>query len=222
MSNFLGLAFFFVVIFGSGFWFGGMRSQQNLYILQEEKRILSEDRDGVQTDITKMRAESQTAKVRLEQMRANYDEVIGEGAMKSLVSLLRQQIDQGVDIKRLESVILSARPPQNCSAPANKRLVVDTPVYKGSSSRAVLPGGVVVITANGASAKNAQGNKEAWFDPGQPVEISFKIKDGAVETKAGVLPIYHTVIYGDKEYRFTASSGDKSFVKITYDHCDYP
>ncbi len=222
MTFFLGFGFVFALIFGFGFWMGGMRAQQNMYILQEEKRIISEERDKVQAEMTKMRAESQTAKVRLEQLRANYDELLGGGMMKDLVSLVRQQIDQGVDVKRLQSVILSARPPQNCSAPQTKRFVVDTPVYSGPSNRAVLPEEVVIVTANGASAQNAQGRKEAWFDPNQPVEISFKVKSGKTETKKGILPIYHTVVYGDKEYRFTIKTGDKSFVQVTYDNCDYP
>jgi cell division protein FtsB len=222
MIIFLGFGFFFAAIFGFGFWVGGIRSQQNMYILQEEKRIISEERDHVQAEMTKMRAESQTAKVRLEQLRANYDELLGNGAMKDLVSLLRQQIDQGVDMKRLQSVLSSARPPQNCSAPQTKRFVVDTPVYNGPSSRVALPGDVVVVTANGASSQNSQGRKEAWFDPSQPVELSFTIKDGKTETKKGILPLYHTVVHGDKEYRFTATIGDKSFVRLTHDHCDYP
>ncbi len=222
MTFFLGLLFFFTVVFGLGYWVGGIRSQQNLYILQEEKRVIGEERDRVQAEMTKMRAESQTAKVRLEQLRANYDELLGGGVMRDLVSLLRQQIDHGVDIKRLKSVLLSARPPQNCSAPQTKRFVVDTPVYNGPKSRVVLPNGVVIVTASGVSAQNTKGRKEAWFDPSQPVKIRFKIKNGKVETKQGMLPIYHTIVYRNKEYRFTATAGDKSFIRLTYDNCDYP
>ncbi|MFP4387124.1 MAG: hypothetical protein ACLFRA_07940, partial [Alphaproteobacteria bacterium] len=174
-----------------------------------------------QSEMTKMRAESQTAKVRLEQLRANYDELLGGGEMKDVVSLIRQQIDQGVDAKRLKSIVLSARPLQNCTIPRTKRFIVNTPVYTGPSSRVVLPGEVIIITASGASAQNAGGRKEAWFDPSQPVELVFQTKDGKTETKKGILPIYHTVVYGDKEYRINAMAGDKSFVEITYDHCDY-
>ncbi len=222
MTYALGFCFLFATIFGFGFWLGGIRSQQNMYILQEEKRVISEERNHVQAEMTKMRAESQTAKVRLEQLKANYDELLGGGAMKDLVSLMRLQIDQGVDVKRIQSVLLSARPPQNCSVPKTKRFVVDTPVYTGPTSRAVLPGNVIVVTANGMSAQNTQGRKEAWFDPGQPIKMTFEVKDGKTETKKGILPIYHTVVYGNKEYRFTATVGDKSFIQLTYDYCDYP
>ena len=222
MSNLIAFSFVFAIIFCLGYWIGGLKSQRDIYILKEDKQALSEERDNVRADMTKLRAEAQTATVRLEQLRANYDELIGEGPMKNLVSLVRQQIDSGVDVKRLESVILSARPPQNCSNPISKRFVVNTPVYSGPSSNVTLPKGIVIITGEGTSAQNIQGKKEAWFDPGKPVELVFKTKDGEPQVREGVLPIYHSVVVGDKEYRFTVTAGEKSFVRVSYDYCDYP
>ena len=54
------------------------------------------------------------------------------------------------------------------------------------------------------------------------VAIAFKTKSGLVETKEGNLPIYHSLVVGDKEYRFSIEEGVQSFAKITFDHCDYP
>ncbi|PCJ99794.1 MAG: hypothetical protein COA45_02970 [Zetaproteobacteria bacterium] len=213
--------FIFGSIFGSGYWVGGMHSQQIMYILQEEKRILSEEKNDGQNIMIELRADSQTANVRLEQLRASYDELLSDGPMRDLVTLVRNQIDQGVDAKRLESVILSARPPQNCSDPESKRFVVATPVYKGPSSKAAIPGGISVF-GKGLSSKNSKGKKEAWFDPNQPVEITFQAKGKKPTMKNGVLPIHNSMIVGDKEYRFTITAGSKSFVKVTFDHCDYP
>lgn len=127
-----------------------------------------------------------------------------------------------MDAKRLESVLLSARPPQNCSDAQDKRFIVKTPVYKGPNSKAALAGNIVVISGTGVSAKNAQGKKEAWFDSGQPVTLTFKVKNSRAHKKTGVLPLYHSVVVENKEYRFTLTEGEKSFVKVTYDHCDYP
>ena len=221
-STMIAFLFLFSAIFGAGYWVGGVRSQQNIYILQEEKRILSEESEHAQNEMIKLRAEAQTANVRLEQLKASYEELLSEGPMRDLVTLVRQQIDQGVDVGRLESVILLARPPQNCSDPESKRFVVLTPVYNGPSSKASIGGGAVTIFGKGVSAKNSKGNKEAWYDPGQPVEITFRAQDGASKTKKGLLPIRHSMVVKGKEYRFTASAGAKSFVKVTYDHCDYP
>ncbi len=201
---------------------GEMRSRQVTYILQEDKREMSEDLSKMQNDVTSLRADAQTANVRLEQLKANYDELTTEGPMKRILGLVRQQIEKGVSSERLESVIAMARPPQNCSAPETKRFVVSTPVYKGPDSVASVSGGLVIINAKGVSAQNAQGNKEAWFDPSQSVKMSFKPRGGDEQVKEGVLPIYHSAVVGAKEYRFTVTAGAKSFVKVTYDHCDYP
>ncbi len=220
-SRYITFSFLFLIIFGLGYWVGGMKYQQNMYILQEEKRILSEESELAQSDMIELRAEAQTANVRLEQLRASYDELLSEGAMRDIVVLVRKQIDQGVDAERLKSVILSARPPQNCSDPESKRFVVDTPVYKGPRSVASIDG-VISIYGDGISSKNNKGNKEAWFDAGQPVSITFKAKGGKPQQKKGLLPLHHSLIVKDKEYRFTITEGAKSFAKVTFDHCDYP
>ncbi len=207
---------------GAGVWLGQMRAQQNMYILEKQNRALNEQQTVLQDDMTALRAEAQTAMVRLEQLRASYDELLSEGAMSDLLNLLKQQLQKGVDPKRLESVILSARPPQNCSDAQSKRFVVITPVYSGPSSKASIGSGVVSIYGKGVSAQNSKGDKEAWFDPGQSVEIVFHGRNKEPLTKKGVLPLYHSMVMGDKEYRFTVTEGAKSFAKVTYDHCDYP
>ncbi len=220
-TKFIALFFFFLAIFGGGYWVGGMRYQQNMYILQEEKRILSEGSEQAQSDMIELRAEAQTSNVRLEQLRATYEELISQGVMRDIITLVRKQIDQGVDAERLKSIILSARPPQNCSDPENKRFVVSTPVYKGPRSAASI-NGVISVAGSGTSSKNNNGSKEAWFDPEQPIDVTFKAKGVKLQKKKGLLPLRHSMIVKDKEYRFTITEGAKSFVKVTFDHCDYP
>ena len=214
--------FLFVGLFSLGYWVGGLSARQNIYILQGEKASLTEEYEISQDNVIKLRAEAQTANVRLEQLRARYEELLSEGPVRDLLVMVRKQIEQGVAVERLQSVILSARPPQNCSDAEVKRFVVRTPVYKGPNSRALIGGGKVSIEGRGVSAKNSQGQKEAWFDPGQPIDLVFKARGVKSTQKKGLLPIRHSMIVGDKEYRFTLSIGAKSFVKVTYDHCDYP
>lgn len=222
LTKFLSSVLFLGMAFAAGFWVGNMRTDQNMYILKEDRQSLMEERNTMQEEMTELRAKAQTANVRLEQMRASYEELLSDGPMKDLVDLVHKQLAKGVDVKRLQSVILSARPPQNCSDPKNKRIVILTPVYSGPSSQASIAQGDILITGEGVSAQNSEGTKEAWFDPGQPVELTFKDSSGVIEKKNGVLPIYHSMVVGDKEYRFTVTAGAKSFAKITYDYCDYP
>ncbi len=222
MTNILSFIFLFAFIFGAGYWVGEMRSRQNIYILQQDKQALNEDLKNIQNVITDLRAEAQTANVRLEQMRANYDELTSDGPMKDLLESVRQQLDKGITSERLSSVISMARPPQNCSDAETKRFVVKTPMYNGPDSVATVSGGAVIINASGVPAQNNQGQKEAWFDPGQAVEVRFSPRGGEEVVKSGVLPIYHSTVVKDKEFRFTVTEGAKSFAKVTYDFCDYP
>ncbi len=214
--------FLFAAMFGLGYWVSGIRSQQDIYILKEEKRIISEENDKIQSDMVKLRADAQTANVRLEQLKASYQEILSDGAMKDIVTLVGKQLKQGVDEKRLKSVILSARPPQNCSDPKSKRFIVITPVYKGSNSKSSIDDGVVYVSGKGKPSKNSKGQNEAWFDSGQVIEVTFKAKNRKAETKKGLLPLHHSMVIAGKEYRFTITVGEKSFAKVTFDHCDYP
>lgn len=222
MGNFLVGVFLIGSVFGAGFWVGTISSQQDTYILEQEKRVLTEEQTRLQDAMTQMRAEAQTATVRLEQLRTNYEALISDGPMQGLVELLKKQIDKGVDTGRLESVISLARPPQNCSTPQNKRFIVRTPVFKGPTSKASLAGGAITIWAKGASAQNAGGAKEAWFDPAQPIELIIKLRDQEPVSKKGVLPLYHSAVLDNKEYRISIEAGNKSFAKVSFDNCDYP
>ena len=55
VGNMLTFIFVFGGIFGAGFWVGGLRSKQDMYILQQDKINIEEERDRVQADMTKMR-----------------------------------------------------------------------------------------------------------------------------------------------------------------------
>lgn len=216
------MTFLVCAIAGLSFWFGMLRGEQRIISVQLENKKLQEQSDILQQEMTQTRAEAQTANIRLEQMRASYEEVIPEGPMQDLTLLLKKQLDEGIDPKRMEFIIRSARPPQNCTEPETRRFVVLTPAYQGPESKVSLLSDAIVITGEGKSARNDKGNSEAWFDPALSVQISFQQKDGKKEIKEGVLPLHHSMIYDGKEYRFTIAPGAQSFAKITFDSCDYP
>jgi len=65
----------------------------------------------------------------------------------------------------------------------------------------------------------------------QPVDLLFTVTPPAIDgvaqdvvakKKRGTLPLYHTAVIGDRQYRFTVSEGAQSFAKVTFDSCDYP
>lgn len=218
--------FIFVLLavsFGLGFFIGGQNAVVQNGTLKMELSDTATRLKSLQDELTTVRAEAQTATSRLDQLKTQYEKDIPqEGPMREIVDLVRKQIDDGMAPDRLAFVLRSARPPRNCSDPSNKRFIIKTPAYKGVESVVTVGEGAVVVSGIGASARSREGQLESWFDPTQPINVAFKTSAGEIEKKSGVLPIQHSVISNGKEYRFTLAEGEKSFVKVTFDSCDYP
>lgn len=211
-----------VLVGTGGVYLGRLQSEQDVRILLDQKGKHDKQIEQMQDELTRLRAEARTASIKLHQVQASYNEVLPSGEAQALAQLLKQQLDGGVDPKRLEAVIRSVRPPQNCSEPQTRRFVVATPAYKGPASKVSTAGKEVTINGSGESARSSKGKDEAWFDPSKVVTLVFEREGGEKEEKNGHLPLYHSIIIKDKEYRFTVSPGEQSFAKVTYDICDYP
>lgn len=208
---------------GFGFWMGRQHAVFQIESLKKETDRAVADAKTMQDELTKVRADAQTANSRLEQLQQQYDqELPKEGPVRELVQLVNKQLQAGMSPDRLSFVIRSVRPPRNCSDPQTKRFMVRTPAYNGPDSVASIGEGAIGVSGIGASARNKQGQMEAWYDPTQPVTVTFKGAGGEIERKTGNLPLQHSQIAGGREYRFTLSEGEKSFIKVTFDSCDYP
>lgn len=209
--------------FGLGYYVGQENSVIQNGTLKMEISDMSSRLKTAQDELTAVRAEAKTATSRLEQLRSQYEkDMPQDGPMREIVDMVRKQIEDGMAADRLAFVIRSARPPRNCSDPSTKRFMIKTPAYKGADSTVSVGEGAVIVSGTGPSAKNRQGQMESWFDPTQSVNVVFKTSSGEAENKSGVLPFQHSVIASGKEYRFTLAEGEKSFVKVTFDSCDYP
>lgn len=204
-----------------GFWMGKQYGVEKAISLVDQVEELTKERNLLQNNVTELRAEAQTANTRYEQIQAEYNAVLPEGPMQDLTKLVREQLTQGMAPERLAFFIKSARPPTGCTDPETKRFVVSTPSYSGPASSASVADGAIIIKAKGDSATNKQGQPEAWFDPTKNVEITFTTPSG-VEVKKGNFPIRHSVVAGNREYRFTVEEGAKSFAKVVFDSCAYP
>ncbi len=204
-----------------GFWLGGQFAAEQQISYREQAKSLEEQNDLLQETVTELRAEAQTANTRYIQLKKDYDAQIPEGPMQGLVTLVREQLDQGMAPERLAFLIRSARPPTDCTQPETKRFIVSTPAYKGPQSVVSVADGAVRVYGEGASARNEQGQPEAWFDPGKKITVHFKSGE-KVDTKKGTLPIKHSVVVGGREYRFTVEQGSRSFARVVFDSCAYP
>ncbi|PZP54437.1 MAG: hypothetical protein DI586_09950 [Micavibrio aeruginosavorus] len=207
----------------TGFWLGRQHAIFQINSLKKETEETRAQMTTLQDELTKLRAETQTANSRFNQLQQQYQqELPDEGPIRDLVGLVTKQISDGMSAERLAFVIRSARPPNNCSDPASKRFMVKTPAYTGPDSSASFGEGAVLISGIGASTRNQKGEPQAWFDASQPVTVTFKTAEGLSEQKTSALPIQYSQIAKGREYRFTLSEGEKSFIKVTYDSCDYP
>ncbi len=220
--RFLSFVAIAVVFSATGFVIGRQTAMENAVATKSQLESMTQQRNALQDGMTKLRAESQTASLRFQQLQDQLNKEIPDGPMRELVNLVRKQIADGIDPLRLGYLIRSARPPANCTDPETKRFVVTTPAYKGQDSNISLADGGVVITGSGVSARNPKGEPEAWFDPAQPVTLEFAPRGADKQVKKGVLPLSHSVVLGDREYRLTFSEGSRSFIKATYDSCSYP
>ncbi len=204
-----------------GFWVGKQYGVERAISLADQVDVLTKERNTLVKNVTELRAEAQVANTRYEQIKAEYNAQIPEGPMQDLMRLVREQTAQGMAPERLAFFIKSARPPTGCTDPENKRFVVSTPNYTGPDSNVSVADGAVVVTAKGVSAINKEGKAEAWFDPAQPVEVTFTTKDGN-DVKKGVFPITNSIVVENREYRFTVEEGAKSFARVVFDSCAYP
>ena len=219
-AGILKLLAFVIVSVVLGFWLGKQYGAEQLITLKDTVQTVESERDEFQTQITDLSAAAQTANARYNQLKEEVESILPEGPMQDLVTILREQLAKGTDPERLSFVIRSARPPTGCVDPQSKRFVVSTPANKGPQSIAKIIDGVSVKGV-GASAQNKNGNPEAWYDQAKKVTITFKNGD-KIETKNGVLPLRHSMVVDNREYRFTVETGAKSFAKVIYDSCNYP
>lgn len=203
-------------------YFSGQQRQK--LELSQARIVLKDAQDRAaqsEESMTNLRSRNETLNIELQQLKTAYQSHIPQGDLLSLTMLLQEQLDKGMNVDRLRQIIKAARPPQNCSAPLSKRFILSTPAYEGPESKITFAEGAITISGFGEASINAGGSKEAWFDAGKKVKVTFTQPGNIQEIKEGILPLHHTIIRGDKEYRFSVSEGPRSFVVVTSDSCDY-
>lgn len=218
----LWVIFFLLALAGSSFWWGAETERTSQMAFKEKASSLEKERAGLENMITTLRSEVQSTQVRYQQLEAKYQQEVPQNEFKNLTDLVRKQLNAGIKPERLAFVIDAARPPKNCTEPSVKRFVVKTPVYNGPHGTVSFGNGVVTVTAEGEAATNANGSPEAWYDPGKPAKVVFIEIGGKRTVKEGLLPVQHSLVIGNKEYRFTVAAGERSFISVTSDSCDYP
>lgn len=212
---------FFAIVSGLSYWFGGEVVRGSEVAYKQQALTLRSDKESLEDKVTELSAQVQSTQARYNQLNDKYEAEVPTGKLKSLTDLARKQLKDGIAADRLAFVIKSARPPRNCTKAATKRFVIRTESYHGPDSAVAFASGTISITGEGSAAKS-DGGVEAWFDPGKTVKVRFARIGGKDIIKEALLPIQHSMVVGDREYRFTVAKGNRSFVNVTSDSCDYP
>jgi hypothetical protein len=164
------------------------------------------------------------AQGRIGQLEARYARDVPRGELRALIDLIKSRLDEGLPAERLEFVISQTTEATSCTARTEtKRFLMHTSISTGAVSSVSFGGNRITVTGQGATTRNEQGQPQAWFDPGQSVQIRFMQLDGEVENADGMLPLSHSMVVDGREYRFTITNGEQQgFVDITGQNCDWP
>ena len=190
-----------------------------LTVAKLDERLLALEREN-----TEIQAGLILSERRLKDAKLAYERDVPGGEVAVLMGRVREKLAAGVGQDRLAFLIDSAGQPRACDGkPVTKRFVVRTPISRGANDSVSFAKNAITITALGESARNAEGQIEAWYDPAEAVTLRLVQLGGKTTVRKGKLPIHTSVIVKDKEYLYSVVEGAKrGFVEITGDRCDYP
>lgn len=155
--------------------------------------------------------------------KSKYEREIPSGEMQKFMEQVEAKLSQGLSSKRLAFVIDSASDPRDCEElPTSKRFIVRTPLQSGANDSVSFDNNKITVTAEGESALNDEGAREAWFDINKTLKVSFVEIGGNVRHAEGMLPLHHSLIAGTSEYRFSLTPGARGFVNVSGQRCAYP
>ena len=188
---------------------------ERLAALEGENRRLAEVIEAA--DRARERAEGA-----LREADARYTRDVPAGSRKVLLDKITERLEAGVAAERLTAVIAAAENERACEPAVTRRLMIRTPQSQGPATTTTFADNQIAITGDGVSARDAANNPEAWFDTEKPVTLRFMLLGGQTSEAQGRLPLQHSMVSGDYEYRFAIHPATRGFVAVTGDRCRYP
>ncbi len=202
---------------------GQIAARMPMTKLEKQVAELNQTLASLQQENAQLAANAEAARQSEAQWQTRYQAEVPTGQSKELFEILRERMAAGVETKRLAFVIESTGNIRKCDKkPVTKRFLVKTPLYRGANDSVTFGGEAITVTAKGDNAATADGRAEAWFDPAKPVTVHFAEIGGRTTERTGALPLHHSVVVGDKEYRFTILPGPQGFVKVSGERCNFP
>lgn len=143
-----------------------------------------------------------------------------DDAIGVLTPTIEASLRAGVTVAELQTLIQGLTDRDRCAVePETRTLLARTPVTRDATN-ARFAGGRITVAATGVSVLADNGLPEAWFDQGQPVELTIDV-DGVTSQASGVLPVRHTVTRDGREYRFEARPHRRrGFIEMVLTVCE--
>lgn len=203
---------------------GATLAQGEIRQLQAETQRLSASVAEAEKRNLDLMASAEQAKLDAQEWQRRYEHDVPKGETRQVYALVAAQLAAGATEERLAFLIKSAGANQSCANdPVTKRFLVKTPVSGGANHSVSFADNAITVIGEGQSAMNAANQPEAWFDPAKPVTVLFSGLGGKTSQVTVKLPLHHSVVLGEHEYRFTVTTGDsRGFVNVTADRCKFP
>jgi hypothetical protein len=216
-----------VVVLAGIAWFsfdtGRRNSENRILTLEDRVAGLGADSDRARTAESQARDALNAATIEAATWRERYETEVPQGETAVLWQLLTRRLAEGVEARRLAEVVELVTNERRCDAQlVTKRVIVKTHLHGGTDTSAGFADSRLTVQGEGGAARDANNNPVAWYDPAEPVSVSFITIGGDTELVEGYLPINHAVVLGDSEYRFAITEGPRNFALVTAERCDYP
>jgi len=206
-----------------GYVSGTTLEQRKVAALNDEIEHLSRRLEDLQAEQGSLQAALAKSNSKLAEVTARYERDVPNGPLAEIIARVQERLEAGVALERIGFLVGAAENERDCKgAPVEKRFLLTTPLSNGGNDFVRFASGTIIITGAGVPAFNADGQEEAWFDPGKPITLRFERPDGKVEETQGRLPISRSLVVGDREHRFKIVAGERGFVRVVADSCAFP
>lgn len=195
----------------------------------DERRIstLRGENDRLQLDLGRLQRERAAmiqqvtaAQAAAQEWQIRYERDVPLGDRAALMALIDEQLATGVTAERIGRFVEAAAAQRECAEPDTKRFLLGTDVNRGQAQAVTFAGGEVTVSGQGTAARSEANLPQGWFDPAQPVTLSFTKIGGERNESAGVLPLHTSVLLGTSEVRFTVTVSDvRGYVEATAALC---
>lgn len=208
----------------ASYWTGSKLAVSEVTRLERKVEELEKNVTELSERNAALQTETAAARKSQAEWQARYEAEVPTGKSKELLALIEGQISKGADPERVAFLVGTAANERSCeSGLQTKRFLLRTSLYAGANDSVSFANNAIIVTGEGELSTNAEGKPEAWFDPAQPVKLYFVQPGGKRSEASGVLPLHHSVVRGDSEYRFTVlASESQGFISVTAERCAFP